>query len=239
MSGPKPGGSATRLGQVPVGPLGILGGTFDPVHHGHLRAALEVLESCRLAGLRLVPTGTPPHRALPVASAELRLQMLRAAVGCEPRLTVDDRETRRRGPSYTVETLEALREELGARPLCLVLGADAFRELESWHRWRELFGLAHIVLVHRPGCRLEAAGALAEELAQRRSEDVGALHRLASGTIRVQPVTALEISSSAIRALVAGGGDVRFLVPDAVRDLCMSSGCYRQRAAAAPGSTEV
>jgi nicotinate-nucleotide adenylyltransferase len=219
--------------------IGVLGGTFDPVHHGHLRSALEVLESCGLERVLLVPAGRPPHRARPVAPAELRVRMLRAAVAAEPRLAVDDRETRRDGPSYTVDTLQSLRAEVGERPLCLIVGADAFLGLVSWHRWRELFALAHLIVMRRPGWALEPAGELAQVLAERGGEDAGALRRRPGGLIHVQPVTALEISSSAIRALVAGGGDPRFLLPDAVRDLVMASSVYQQPATAAAGSMEV
>jgi nicotinate-nucleotide adenylyltransferase len=226
-------------GRVGSGAVGLLGGSFDPVHYGHLRPALEVLESCGLERILLVPAARPPHRAPPVASAEQRLAMLRAAVAGEPRLVVDDRETRREGPSYTVDTLVSLRAELGARPLCLVLGADAFLGLESWHRAAELFSLAHLVVMHRPGWRVPSEGGLAREIRNRRCDDPVELGRAPSGRIRVQPVTGLEISSSAIRALAAGGGDPRFLVPDAVRDLMMTSGCYGDEpAAVAAGITE-
>jgi nicotinate-nucleotide adenylyltransferase len=225
-------------GELATGPVGIFGGTFDPVHHGHLRAALEVMDRCRLADMRLIPAGTPAHRAPAVASAELRLRMLRAAVSGEPRLVADDREMRRPGPSYMVDTLASLRAELGARPLCLVLGADAFLDLPSWHRWREILVLAHLIVVPRPGCALPAQGELAELLAARRRGDLMALHRASAGMIFVEAVTPLEISSSAIRALVAAGGDPRFLVPDAVRDLVISSGCYLRPAGTAAGSKE-
>lgn len=226
-------------GRAATGPLGILGGTFDPVHNGHLRAAIEVLEACRLAGMRLIPAGQPPHRAPPVAPGELRLRMLRAAVAGDTRLAVDDREMRRRGPSYMVDTLASLRTEIGQRPLSLVLGADAFLGLPTWHRWQDLFGLAHLIVIHRPGWQLTVEGDLARQLAGRRDDDVAALTRTPGGTIRVQSITRLEISSSAIRALVAAGGDPRFLVPDAVRELVMTSGCYQKQAGAAAGSMEV
>jgi nicotinate-nucleotide adenylyltransferase len=218
-------------------PLGVLGGSFDPVHHGHLRSALEVLESCGLAEVLLIPSGRPPHRAPPVAGADLRLELLRAATAAEPRLVVDDREMRREGPSYTVDTLRALRAEHGARPLCLVVGGDAFLGLESWHRWRELFDLAHLIVMHRPGWELQARGALAEALRERRSDDPQALRRHSAGAIRVQSVTPLQISSSAVRALVAAGGDPRYLVPDAVRELILETGCYRETAAGRTAGT--
>ncbi|CAG0940990.1 nicotinate-nucleotide adenylyltransferase [Gammaproteobacteria bacterium] len=220
------------------GPVGVFGGTFDPVHHGHLRTALEVLEGCGLEQLRLVPALVPPHRPQPRAPASLRLEMLRRAVAGEPRLVVDDRELRRGGPSYTVDTLAELRAAVGTRPLCLVLGADAFLGLPGWHRWRELFALAHLVVVERPGTRLEPDAELAAWLAGRRSEDAAALTASSAGLLRMQPVTPLAISASAIRALLAGGGDPRFLVPEAVRELIMASRCYPSNTGPPAGSKE-
>jgi nicotinate-nucleotide adenylyltransferase len=221
------------------GPIGILGGTFDPVHLGHLRTAVEVIERCRLSSLRLMPCGMPPHRPPPVAGADLRLRMLRAALAGEPRLAVDERELQRPGPSYMVDSLASLRAEFGTRGLCLVLGADAFLGLPSWKRWREICDLAHLIVLRRPGCEIQVDGELRDLLAARASDDITALHRAAAGVIRIEPVTQLDISSSAIRALVAAGDDPRYLVPDAVRDIILSTGCYRNFAGPAAGSTEV
>jgi nicotinate-nucleotide adenylyltransferase len=209
--------------------IGILGGTFDPVHFGHLRTALEVLEACGLESVRLMLSARPPHRPAPVAAVELRLAMLQAATAGESRLIVDERELRRPGPSYTVDSLGSLRAEMGAaRPLCLLLGADAFLGLTSWHRWRDILGLAHLVVMRRPGWRLQPAGELADLLAARRDDDLAALRRPGGGVIRVQEVTALDISASAMREHVYRGGDPRFLTPDPVRDLILSTGCYRE-----------
>ncbi len=219
-------------------PLGLFGGTFDPVHCGHLRAALEVVEGCRLAGVRLVPAAVPPHRPAPQASAELRLRILRAAVADEPRLSVDDRELRRAGPSYTIDTLRSLRAELPLTPLCLVLGADAFHGLAGWREWRALFTLAHLAVIPRPGVPLAPTGELAEEFLRRRSTDVARLTDPAGGAIVEQPVTALAISASAIRALLARGGDPRFLVPEPVRRLLLAERCY-DPAAQSAANTEV
>lgn len=227
--------AATRAAR---GPVGLLGGTFDPVHHGHLRAALEVRAACGLDELRLVPAGLPPHRAAPVAPAALRLRMLRAAVAGVPGLAVDDRETRRPGPSYTIDTVEALRAEEPGRPLCLVLGADAFLGLEGWRRWRDLLGCVHVVVIPRPGWEPDAGGALGAELAARRAPGPGALREPGGGAIVVQAVTPLAISASAIRELLAGGGDPRFLVPEAVREIIVASGCYGSRDGAQAGSRE-
>ena len=137
-----------------VAPIGIFGGTFDPIHYGHLRLAQEIAESLRLAEIRLIPGGTPPHRAAPQVSSQQRLEMVRLAAAGNPLFTVDDREVKRSGPGYTIETLTELRREAGAtQPLCVLLGADAFLELATWHRWHELFGLAHLIVAHRPGDR--------------------------------------------------------------------------------------
>lgn len=208
-------------------PLGILGGTFDPVHCGHLRMALELAENLGLGEVRLLPAGTPPHRPPPVAPADLRWRMLVAAVAGKSLLVPDNRELRRPGPSYTVDTLMELRAEHGDRPLCLILGADAFAGLASWHRWREVPGLAHVVVVQRPGHDLPAAGPAGDLLAARRAASPAELVAAPAGRVLLQPVTPLEIAASAIRALVARGGDPAFLVPDAVRDLIRATGCYR------------
>jgi nicotinate-nucleotide adenylyltransferase len=207
-------------------PLGILGGTFDPIHNGHLRTAVELADVLGLGEVRLLPAGAPPHRPPPVASAELRWRMLVAAVAGKSGLVPDNRELRRAGPSYTVDTLVELRAESGDRPLCLILGADAFAGLASWHRCSEIPALAHLVVVHRPGFELPAHGAVAELLAARRATRPAELAGSPAGRVLLQPVTPLAISASAIRALVARGGDPAFLVPDAVRDIIIQSGCY-------------
>lgn len=209
------------------GPIGIFGGTFDPVHNGHLRAALEVLEACQLAELRLVPVGLPPHRPPPAAPAALRLRMLREAVADEARLVVDDRELRCPDPSYTVNTLLSLRAEVDRRPLCLMVGADAFQGLPGWHRWREIIDLAHLIVVQRPGALLAPQGELAEVVAERRCGHWSVLAEETAGRIYVQTVTQLAISASKIRQLLAQGRDPRWLMPAAVRRLVMESDCYR------------
>jgi nicotinate-nucleotide adenylyltransferase len=219
--------------------VGVLGGTFDPVHIGHLRTALEVLQACRLAIVRLMPCGVPAHRAPPVAPAQLRLRMLALAAASEPRFLVDDREVRRQGVSYSIDTLAELRAEAGTAPICLILGADAFLGLPSWKRWRELTDLAHLIVMQRPGAALPAAGELQDFLRARRANAVHALGTAPAGLIWLQPVSQLEISASAIRASVAAGGDPRFLVPDAVRDLILETRCYSEKDAQSAASTEV
>ncbi len=206
-------------------PIGIFGGTFDPVHFGHLRAALELLQDLGLQEIRFVPCRVPPHRAPPVASPEQRLRMLQAALHGAPGLTIDTRELQRHGPSYSVDTLQALRAELRTMPLCLILGLDAFRGICDWHRWEELPELAHLVIAHRPGVA-QPEGRSGELLAAHRVEDPAALCERPAGHMLLWPVTQLEISASAIRALVGAGKSPRWLMPDAVCRLVARESLY-------------
>ena len=207
--------------------IGILGGSFDPIHCGHLRVALELQQDLGLSEMRLIPCGEPPHRAAPVASGVQRLAMLKAAIQGEPSLVADERELKRAGPSYTVDTLTSLRAEMSDDvPLCLVMGKDAFLGLHTWHRWRELVDLAHIVVAERPGCDKRAAGEVAKIYSERRVEAAELLRKRPAGCILPWPVTALDISSSRIRALRATGKSARYLVPDAVMEIIQSQRIY-------------
>ncbi len=196
--------------------IGLFGGTFDPVHIGHLRTAVELREALGLSRLLLVPSARPPHRAPPRASAAQRLAMLVAAIGDEPGLVADDRELRRAGPSYTIDTLAELRAELGPGvALCLCLGMDALVGLARWRRWREFIDFAHLVVVARPGWQAPESGPVAEWLAARWVQDPAALHATAHGRALVGALTLLPVSSSGIREELAAGRSVRYLVPDA------------------------
>jgi nicotinate-nucleotide adenylyltransferase len=198
-------------------PVGILGGTFDPIHLGHLRLAEEMADALGLSEVRFVPAGQPPHRAPPRSAAADRLQMVRLATAGNPRFVVDAREVRAARPSYTVDTLADLRAELGpARPLVLLLGVDAFCGLPTWHDWRRLFEFAHIAVGERPGTAgLDAApAALRAEIDARRAVSPGA----AAGSVRFVATTLLDISATAIRDRLARGHSVRYLTPDAVLD---------------------
>ncbi|MDH3533245.1 MAG: nicotinate-nucleotide adenylyltransferase [Gammaproteobacteria bacterium] len=209
-----------------MSPIGIFGGTFDPIHYGHLRTAFELLQALRFAEVRFIPSGDPPHRNATSANASERLAMVQAAVAGEPGFVVDDCELRRAGPSYTYDTLAALREEFLTDPLGLILGMDAFLGLTTWHRWQELLDLAHIIVAHRPGWRAPDTGPLGKLLAANGTRRVDDLHETRCGLIYIRAVTQLEISSTEIRDLVAAGRDPRFLVPDVVRDVIMNSHCY-------------
>ena len=209
-----------------MNPIGVFGGTFDPVHYGHLRTAFELQKSLRLSEVRFIPCGIPPHREMPVADADTRLAMVKAATAGQPGFNVDDREMRRDGPSYSVDTLLSLRSEYPHRSLCLIIGMDAFLGLPRWHHWREILQLAHVVVAHRPGWRTPDVGPLGELLIECGTASVHDLHEYRAGRIYIHAVTQLEIASTALRAIVTEGRDPRYLIPETVREIIMKSGCY-------------
>ena len=217
-------------------PLGVIGGTFDPVHLGHLRLAEELGERLRLAEVRFVPAGTPPHRDTPHADASDRLAMVRLAVAGNPRFTVDDREVRRAGPGYTVDTLTALRAEAGAeQPIVFILGADAFLGFAAWHRWQAIFEFAHLAVAHRPGLapgRWEERmpRVLADAYAARRLQEPLDVHGRPAGGIAVVPFTALDISASLIRERLRAGSSPRYLLPDPVIEYIRTHRLYERSA---------
>lgn len=198
-------------------PIGILGGTFDPIHYGHLRPALELLEILNLVEIRFIPCRIPAHRATPSITAEQRLALTKLAIAGQTGFIVDDRELRREGPSYMVDTLASLRADVGDdTPLCLILGADAFRGLPTWHRWQRLSGFAHIVVMQRPGAVQCFPSLLEEWFCSHVIPDAHALRQTPSGGILFQTVTQLDISATHIRALLAHGHSPRYLLPETV-----------------------
>ena len=199
-----------------IRPLALFGGTFDPIHNAHLRVAWEAAEFLS-ADVRLLPASVPPHRDQPRASAQQRAALVRAALVGQDRLVLDTRELHREGPSYTIDTLAELRAEVGdAHPLVLLVGADAFAGLPGWHRWRELFDLAHVGVLTRPGHDGALPTELRTKIASRRCSEVRGLHEAAAGRVLPIPVTPLDISASQVRALLASGREPRWLVPDAL-----------------------
>jgi nicotinate-nucleotide adenylyltransferase len=215
--------------------LGVLGGTFDPVHYGHLRAADAVRRALHFGEVRLFPSGDPPHRAAPVATAAHRLAMLQMALPEFPGLVLDAREIARPGKSYTVLTLEELRAEDPLRSLALIVGADAFAGLPTWHRWTAIFDLAHVVVVTRPDAPL--ANVPPEPLAvpwlQRLRDDPAALETQPAGAIFVLPIPPQPISATAIRRALGSGPEgvdaVRGMVPPAVLAYIDRNQLYRSR----------
>lgn len=196
-------------------PLAILGGTFDPVHIGHLCVAWEASELLD-AEVRLMPASVPPHRTPPVASAEQRVALLRAALAGQDRLRLDLRELERDGPSYSVDTLEALRAEQGDRPLVLLMGADAFTGLPTWHRWERLFELAHLGVFARPGFEADWPAELEAAAKGRLATPDDDWRRQPAGRVLHLDVTPLDISATRIRGLLASGRVPRYLLPDGV-----------------------
>ncbi|MFZ5523579.1 MAG: nicotinate-nucleotide adenylyltransferase [Pseudomonadota bacterium] len=203
--------------------IGILGGTFDPIHFGHLRLAEEMLELAGLKLIRFIPAGTPPNRDMPQASATHRSAMVRLAIAGQPAFVLDEREVDRTTPCYTVDTLRELRAELGtAQPLCLLMGGDAFLQLHTWHEWEQLFELAHIVVGFRPGFTLEerihsATGELRRHYQQRLCT-VEDLPQQPCGGIVELAIPKLEISATLIRSRVAENRSIRYLLPNTVAD---------------------
>ncbi|WP_454256205.1 nicotinate-nucleotide adenylyltransferase [Pseudomonas sp. Marseille-Q8238] len=207
--------------------IGILGGTFNPVHIAHLRGALEVVEQLALDELRLIPSARPPHREAPQATAEQRLAMVELAVADEARLKVDDRELRRDKPSFTIDTLESVRGELAADDqLFLLVGWDAFCSLPTWHRWQALLDHCHIVVLQRPDADSDAPQALRDLLAARSVSNPQGLVG-PCGHIAFVWQTPLAVSATQIRHLLAEKRSVRFLVPDAVLAYIQTHGLYR------------
>lgn len=209
--------------------IAVLGGTFDPIHIGHLRAATEVAQALK-AHVRLLPAKIPPHRPQPMASAEQRLHMLEIALAGSTELSADDCELRREGPSYSVDTLTEFRREIGPqRPLALIVGADAFAGFNHWHRWQEIFGLAHVVVLDRPGAAtvFDWPAELKSVVESRSCRDVAELRRSGSGCVYQLAIPALAISATSVRATLARGASARWLVPDAVLEHIGRAGLYR------------
>lgn len=219
-------------------PIGIFGGTFDPVHFGHLRVTIEILENFDLEELRLIPCSTPPIKNAAVASNEQRLEMLRLAIAGQKNVTIDNIEIHREGPSYTFDTLAAIREKLPDVQLYLFLGTDAFLSLNRWHRWHDILELAHIIVIHRPGWDIDSA-----ELANNIDEDIKsilrtrlvhdktALKKKEAGNIVFFPIRKLDISSSEIRDLIRNGKSPLHLLPQDVLDFIYARNLYSAQGA--------
>jgi nicotinate-nucleotide adenylyltransferase len=208
--------------------LGIYGGTFDPIHFGHLRTALEVKESARLDEVHFVPCHIPPHRVSPGAAPGLRLRMLTAALAdAPPGFRVDTRELDRPGPSYMVDTLSSIRTDIGANPLCLIVGWDAFCGIPGWHRWHRLFELAHLIVMLRPGASSGIPTELNGLWQERLRNDSAELRERPAGLFFCVRVTMLDISATRIRQSVAKGCSARYLTPDPVLGIIAAENLYR------------
>ena len=205
----------------------MYGGTFDPIHFGHLRTALEIREAVGIEDMRLVPCGQPPHRSEPLAHGDLRRRMLDLAVEPEPGLTVDPRELQRDGPSYMVDTLASILDEQQDQTVVLIVGMDVFKGIVNWYQWRKLFSLAHIVVVQRPGYPAQIPPAIVELDGVLHTTDSESLNMRSSGLIYFHEVTQLEISATAIRRLIRNARSPRYLLPERVLQLIESERLYR------------
>lgn len=213
--------------------IGVLGGTFDPIHFGHLRPALEITEKFELEQLRFIPSANPPHRWKPVASAEHRLNMVELAIQGIPEFVVDDREYQRQGSSYTVDTLQSIHDE-NQKPasILMLLGLDAFQSFTQWHEWERILTLAHIVVSTRPGYKLPqlVANQEADSWMQGRIvNSVSALKAAQAGRIFFCEVTQLDISATSIRNKLLDGKSSRFLMPDQVVNYIHQYQLYENR----------
>jgi len=208
--------------------IGVFGGTFDPIHFGHLRPALDMLQGLPLQEVRFVPLRTAVHRTQPVATAAQRLAMVQAAVEGQPGFVADPREFRRAGSSYSYDTLASLRTEFGPTPsICLLIGLDAFAELSTWHRWEDIADMAHVVVMRRPGADEVTDPQLRRWIESHLAMDPAALARIPGGLILFRDVTQLDISATAIRSQFAQGLSPRFLLPASVLAFIEREGLYR------------
>ena len=207
--------------------IGVLGGTFDPIHYGHLRTALDVQQHLLLDEVRFIPCGEPAHRNKPIAEPLQRLAMVRSAIAGQTKFVADDREIRRDGPSYMVDTLESLKNDFKSKSLCLILGTDAFNGLAQWHQWEKIFDSANIVIMHRPTMsgNVELNKRLMKQL-EERFIDANDLKTMRNGGISFVPVTQLDISATNIRQQWKEDKDIQFFLPDSVLTLIQQQNIY-------------
>ncbi len=206
--------------------IGIFGGTFDPVHFGHLRTALEVMQGVGLDEVRFIPLYQAVHREQPVVGGETRLQMIEAAISEQPGFVVDDRELLRQGESYTVDTVGALRAEFGDSSICLIVGGDAFRQFLTWHRPLEILDLVNLIVMQRPGHSDFSDPDLQALIHDRQTDQAEHLRQQPAGKIFFQPVSQLEISATRVRALIAAGASPRYLLPETVLHIIQQQNLY-------------
>ncbi len=207
-------------------PLALFGGTFDPVHYGHLRCADEARQKLNLESMYLLPSGSPPHRGAPRASVRQRLDMLRLALPEFPQLEIDDRETLRSGPSYMVDTLAELKAEFPQRPLLLLIGQDAANQLHGWFHWQELFELAHIVILTRPGVTEEYRQDIGKQINRRLVSGVQEMLSSQAGGVLNLGVVSIDVSATTIQSIIRLGRSPQSMLPVAVLDYINENRLY-------------
>lgn len=197
--------------------IGILGGTFDPIHYGHLRPALDIMQQAGLDEVRFIPNRTPPHREIPVLTDLQRAELVQLAIADTPGFVLDDREIKRDGPSYMVDTLTSLKNDFPDDSLCLIMGMDAFNGFQQWHKWQAILEVCHLIITTRPGIEL-AKFATQSPFSEWICEDAQSLQQRPAGQILLQSVTQLDISASQIRRYLLAGQSIQYLLPQAVRE---------------------
>ncbi len=213
--------------------IGIYGGTFDPIHFGHLRPTLEVCQSLNLKQIRFIPSYISPHKGIPSSSVNQRLLMLKKAIAGEKKFILDDREMQREGKSYTIDTLISLKKDFPLHPLCLILGLDAFLHINTWHRWEELLSYSHLVITHRPETSQDQVSSwpkiIQDMYQQNKVDHAEQLFEQERGKIFFINVTQLSISSSQIRHYLKLNQSIRYLLPDDVYDIIQSKQLYNTK----------
>jgi len=209
--------------------VGVLGGTFNPIHIAHLRLAEEMREALALERVLLIPAGDPPLKARGIATAEHRLELVRRACASNPALEVSDLELRRAGPSYSVDTLAELRARMPQAELWFIVGADTLRDLEAWREPERLFALAHFAVATRPGHPRAPRELLPASLARAFRDGPRGLVHTSGNELRSIPFTPLEISASEIRRRIACGASIRYLVPDEVVEYIRKHHLYQEK----------
>ena len=208
--------------------IGIFGESFDPIHNGHLRLIIELLEQMPFSEIRILPCQTPALKPATHASAVHRLNMLVLATLELNKIVLDDRELKRHGVSYTYDSLLAVRDESGNKPLALIIGNDAFLEFDKWHRWQDILKLAHIVIVLRPNYVLPTTGTVFNILENHLTNDVQELCKMPAGKIMLCSIPLLTISATDIRRRIAEDLSIRYLVPDNVWEYISTEGVYSE-----------
>ena len=211
--------------------IGIFGGTFDPIHFGHLRLATELAEAFRLDQVLFIPAGLPYHRGRSAhATTDQRLTMLKLATARDARFGIDERELKREGDTYTFDTLSEIRKERGTdTSLVFLAGSDAFARIDTWHRWTELFDLAHFAVAIRADDAQwfsKGPGAFPKEAWPRITLNLRELLGTPAGRVMTFSMTPLAISSTAIRALAGDGASIRYLTPAPVVEFIRSHQLY-------------
>lgn len=208
--------------------LGILGGTFDPIHFGHLRIGLELAEATSIERVHLIPTYQPAHRNAPKASAEARFAMLASSVADNPLFVADRREIDRQDASYTIDTLNDLRKEFPKTTFCVFLGLDSFLGFADWKNYSEILTLAHLVVAKRPHFEIPEKGIVYDLLKSHKQENVNYIQQHKAGGIFIISTSELHISASEIRKQIAMGRNPRYLLPDKAYHYLQLNGTYHK-----------